>query len=207
MSFWDQMAVSKTGEPHVEAQHIETSCVCPSIKRCFSLASENMVVTPESRNMASSGHIKATLNWCDSNTFKSPSGHVNNPEANRMWNIYAIQFWWVAFLYVMQFPKVDLNHLTVSIRKQVVGLSFKSTITTSDYVMEAAAHTKFQLSDCILSQCLFFDGRPRYCWLIYELPVCCRTKNRVRSLLLTSQTCSIIFVVLKQCKPHFCRLK
>ena len=138
---------------------------------------------------------------------KSPSGHVNNPEANRMWNIYAIQFWWVAFLYVMQFPKVDLNHLTVSIRKQVVGLSFKSTITTSDYVMEAAAHTKFQLSDCILSQCLFFDGRPRYCWLIYELPVCCRTKNRVRSLLLTSQTCSIIFVVLKQFKPHFCRLK
>ena len=128
------MAVSKTGEPHVEAQHIETSCVCPSIKRCFSLASENMVVTPESRNMASSGHIKATLNLCDSNTFKSPSGHVNNPEANRMWNIYLYICYpiWVGCVsfFVMQFPKADLNHLTVSIRKQVVGLSFKSTITT-----------------------------------------------------------------------------
>ena len=120
--------------------------------------------------MASSGHIKATLNWCVSKTFKKPSGHVNNPEANRMWYIYiyAIQFWWVAFLYVMQFPKAALNHLTVSIRKQVVGPSFKSTITISDYVIEAAAHTKFQISDCILSQCFFFDGCPRYCWLIYE---------------------------------------
>ena len=43
--------------------------------------------------------------------------------------------------FVMQFPKAALNHLTVSIRKQVVGPSFKSTITISDYVIEAAAHT------------------------------------------------------------------
>ena len=129
--------------------------------------------------MASSGHIKATLNWCVSKTFKKPSGHVNNPEANRMWYIYiyAIQFWWVAFLYVMQFPKAALNHLTVSIRKQVVGPSFKSTITISDYVIEAAAHTKFQISDCILSQCFFLMVVPAIVGWNMNLPVCCRTKK------------------------------